>query len=160
MTTSDELVARFRDPAGFKKYIGFLGGKLAKKAYDTYSSADESGAAKSYTLDFREHEGNSYWVKAISVRGDLTPEVLGQLEQAAQLLPLGVLRYEGMMAPVIPDPIGSDDEADVIHGLSRPDEGIIVYPVSIMSKKKDAAWVLWARTGDDWYVYPLEDKKL
>lgn len=160
MTTTDELVARFTDPAGFKKYIGFLGGKLAKKAHAVYSGAEAKGAAQSYTLDTRDHEGTGYYIKAISTTGDISEATLSELTRAAQLLPLGTVRYEGMMAPTIPDAVGSTDDAADVHALSRPAEGVIVYPVTVMSKKQTVDFALWARNGDDWFVYPLEDKKL
>lgn len=160
MTTSDELVARFADENGFKKYIGFLGGKLAKKSYELYSSAQERGAAQSYILDTREHEGSHYYLRAISTRGDLDESTLAQLTQAAKLVPLGTVRYEGMMAAVIPDAVGSNDEARDIHALSRLDQGIIVYPVTELNKRAKSEWALWAIKDGEYYVYPLEDKKL
>jgi hypothetical protein len=160
VTTTDALVSRFADPAGFKKYIGFLGGKLAKASQELYSSADERGAARSYVLDTREHDGSYYYIRAISVRGDLDETTLASLTRAATLLPLGTVRYEGAMSPVLPDAVGSSAEAADVHELSRLDEGIIVYPVTELSKKALSNFALWARSGSEWFVYPIEDKKL
>ena len=160
MTTTDQLVARFSDPAGFKKYIGFLGGKRAKAAHEVFTSAEAKGAAQSYTLDTRDHEGTGYYIKAISTNGDLSESMVSELTRAAQLLPLGRVRYEGMMAPTMPDAVGCVDDAADVHALSRLAEGVIVYPVTVLSKKQTADFALWARKGDEWYVYPLEDKRL
>lgn len=160
MTTSDELVARFTDPNGFKKYIGFLGGKLAKKSHDVFSSAEQRGAVESYVLDTREHDGTYYYLRAISTQGDLDEATLGELSREAKLVPLGTVRYEGMQAAVLPDAVGSNPEAADVHALSRLDRGIIVYPVTELSKKGRSSWALWAAKGGEWFVYPIEDKKL
>lgn len=160
MTTSDELVARFLDPAGFKKYIGFLGGKRAKMSTELFSTAEERGAAKSYLLDTREHDGTYYHLRAISTRGDLDEATLAELTRAVQLVPLGTVRYEGMMAAVLPDAVGSNAEARDIHDLSPLDRGIIVYPITELSKKGKSTWALWAVKGGEFFIYPIEDKKL
>ena len=160
MTTSAELTARFEAPEGFKKYIGFLGGKLAKKSYELYSSAEQRGAAESYILDTREHDGTHYYLRAIGTRGHLDEATLARLTQAVKLVPLGTVRYEGMMAATIPDAVGSNEEARDIHDLSPLDEGIIVYPVTELTKKARSSWALWAVKDGQFYVYPLEDKKL
>jgi hypothetical protein len=163
MSTTDvatDLVARFADPAGFKKYIGLLGGKRAKASHALFSTADDRGAARSYVLNTREFDDSYYFIRVISTRGDLAEDTLDDLTRAASLLPLGSIRYEGMMAPTLPDAVGSDLEAADVHSLSRLDEGIIVYPVTELSKKGASSYALWARTGDDWFVYPIEDKKL
>lgn len=160
MTTSAELTTRFESPDGFKKYIGFLGGKLAKKSHELYASADQRGAAESYILDTREHDGTYYYLRAIGTRGHLDEATLARLTQAVKLVPLGTVRYEGMMAAVIPDAVSSNDEARDIHDLSPLDEGIIVYPVTELTKKGRSSWALWAVKDGEYYVYPLEDKKL
>jgi hypothetical protein len=163
MSTTDvttDLVARFTDPAGFKKYIGLLGGKRAKASHALFSAADDRGAARSYVLNTREFDDSYYFIRVISTRGDLDEDTLDDLTRAASLLPLGSIRYEGMMAPTLPDAVGSDLEAADVHSLSRLDEGIIVYPVTELSKKGASSYALWARAGDDWFVYPIEDKKL
>lgn len=158
--STDDLVARFTDPTGFKKYIGFLGGKLAQRAYNVYSGADERGAARSYLLDQREHDGTHYHLRAISVRGDLDEATLARLTRAVTLLPLGTVRYEGMMAATLPDAVGSTADAADVQALSEFERGIIVYPVTELSKKGASTYALWARRGDEWFIYPLEDKKL
>ena len=164
MSTTDvsttDLVARFAEPNGFKKYIGFLGGKLAGKCQAIFDSADARGAARSYLLDTRDYDGSYYYVRAISTMGDLDEGTLSELTRAATLLPLGPIRYEGMMAPTLPTAVGSDPEADLVHSLSRLDQGIIVYPVTELSKKALSTFALWARKGTEWFVYPIEDKKL
>jgi hypothetical protein len=160
MTTPDALVARFSDPAGFKKYIGFLGGKLAKAAHQAYATADQRGAAESYLLDTREHDGTYYHLRAIGTRGNLDETTLAQLAQDVKLVPLNRVRYEGMLSPTIPDAVGSNPEAGDVHALSRLDQGIIVYAVTQLSKKAASTWALWAVKGGQFYVYPLEDKKL
>ena len=160
MTTTDELVQRLSDPAGFKKIIGFLGGKRAKASHELFTTADEKGVARSYTLDQREHEGTGYYLKAISTRGDLTGDQLNELTRAAKFLPLGTVRYEGMMAPTMPEFIGSSDDANDVHSLSRLDEGIVVYPVTVLNKKREVTFAAWARKGEQWSVYPIEDNKL
>ena len=101
MTTSAELPARFEAPEGFKKYIGFLGGKLAKKSYELYSSAEERGAAESYILDTREHDGTYYYLRAIGTRGHLDEATLARLTQAAKLVPLGTVRFEGLVEGIV-----------------------------------------------------------
>lgn len=160
MTTTDELVQRLSEPAAFKKIIGFLGGKRAKAAHELFSSADEKGVARSYTLDQREHEGTGYYIKAIGTRGDLTAEQLAELTRAAKLMSLGTVRYEGMLAATMPEPLGSSDDAHDIHDLSRLDEGILVYPVTVLNKKREVTFAAWTRKGDEWSVYPIEDNKL
>lgn len=160
MTTSAELTARFEAPDGFKKYIGFLGGKLAKNAHEVYSTAEERGAAESYILDTREHDGTYYYLRAISTRGDLDEATLARLTREVKLVPLGTVRYEGMLASTIPQPLGATADARDIHDLSPLDQGVIVYPVTELSKKGRSSWALWARNGSEYYVYPLEDKKL
>ena len=160
MTTTDELVQRLSDPAGFKKINGFLGGKRAKASHELFTTADERGVARSYTLDTREHEGTGYYIKAIGTRGDLTPEQLAELTRSAKLLPLGTVRYEGMMAPTMPEVLGSSDEASDVHNLSRLDEGILVYPVTVLNKKREVTFAAWTHKGDEWSVYPIEDNKL
>jgi hypothetical protein len=160
MTTTDSIAARFTTPDGLKKHFGFLGGKRAKASHELISRADASGVAAAYTLDRREYEGSSYYVKAVSTRGDLDEGTLAELTRQATMLPLGTLRYEGMMAPTMPDAVGSDHESASIHGLSRLEQGIIVYPVSIMSKKGDAGHAFWVNAGGQWFVEPIDDKKL
>jgi hypothetical protein len=160
VTTTDALVSRFADPAGFKKYIGMLGGKRAKASHALFSGADERGAARSYLLDTREHDDAYYYIRAISVRGDLDEATLAELTRAATLLPLGTIRYEGMMAPTLPDAVGSSGEATDVHDLSNLEAGVIVYPVTELSKKGLSNFALWARSGTEWFVYPIEDKKL
>jgi hypothetical protein len=159
-TTPEELVTRLSDPAGFKKMWGFLGGKRAKAAHALFTGADAKGVARSYTLDTREHEGTGYYLKAIGTRGDLTGDQLNELTRAAKLLPLGTVRYEGMMAPTMPEFLGSSDDANDVHSLSRLDEGIIVYPVTVLNKKREVTFAAWAHQGDQWSVYPIEDNKL
>lgn len=158
-TSPEELVTRLSDPAGFKKIWGFLGGKRAKAAHALFIGADERGVARSYTLDTREHEGTGYYIKAIATHGDLTGDQLSELTRAAKLLPLGTVRFEGMMAPTMPELIGSSDASDV-NSLSHLDEGIIVYPVTVLNKKRQVTFAAWARKGSDWSVYPIEDNKL
>ena len=160
MTTTDELVVRLSDPSGFKKIIGFLGGKRAKKAHEVFTTADEKGVARSYTLDQREHEGTGYYIKAIGTRGDLTAEVLAELTRSAKLMSLGTVRYEGMLASTMPEPLFDTADASDIQRLSRLDEGIIVYPVTVLNKKREVTFAAWARKGDEWSVYPIEDNKL
>ena len=160
MTVVDDLAARFSTPEGLKKYFGLLGGKRAKLSAELIGRATASGVARAYTLDHREYEGSTYYVKAVSTRGDLDEATLSELTRAATLLPLGTLRYEGMMAATLPDELGSTDDANDIHSLSRLGQGIVVYPVSIMSKRGDASHAFWLTTGDEWYVEPIDDKKL
>jgi len=160
MSTTDDLVTRFNAPDGFKKYIGFLGGKLAKKSQEVWDTADEKGAAQSYLLDKREYDGSHYYLRAIATKGDLDEQTLAELSRAATLFPLGTVRYEGSQAAVLPDAVGSEADARDIHSISRLDEGIIVYPVTELSKKALSNYALWARSGDEYFVYPIEDKKL
>jgi len=160
MTTSAELTARFEAPEGFKKYIGFLGGKLAKRAHEVYSTADSRGAAESYVLDTREHDGSHYYLRAISIGGDLDEATLAELTREARLVPLGAVRWDGAQAAVLPDAVGSNQEAADVHSISRLDRGIVVYPVTELSKKARSSWALWAVKDGQTYVYPLEDKKL
>ena len=160
MSTTDDLVTRFSAPEGFKKYIGFLGGRRAKMSYELWESADEKGAARSYLLDKREYDGSHYYLRAISVRGDLDEATLAQLSREAALFSLGTVRYEGSQAAVLPEAVGSEADARDIHAISRLDQGVIVYPVTELSKKALSTYALWARKGDEWFVYPIEDKKL
>lgn len=161
MTTAADLTARFLDPQGFKKYIGFLGGKRAAKAHEVYSRAARKGAAQAYILDNREHDGTYYTLNAISIDGDLDEQTLAELSRQAKLMPLGTVRFEGMQAAELPDAFGSNPEANDINGLSRLDRGILVYPVTLLSKRAAATWALWAVDADGThYVYPLEDKKI
>ena len=160
MSTTDALVTRFLDPSGFKKYIGFLGGKRAAAAHEVYSTAEAKGAAKSYILDKREYDGSHYYIRAIATQGDLDEQTLAELTREATLLPLGTVRYGGAMAPTLPDSLFDTDDAADVHELSRLDRGVIVYPVTELSKKALSSYALWARTGNEWFVYPIEDKKL
>lgn len=160
MPTTDELIQRFRQPDGFKKYIGFGGGKLAKRCQDALASSDENGVCRSYTLDTRTHDGSYYFIKAIGTRGDLDENTLAELTRGATLIPLGTVRWESSMAPELPNPVGSSIEASAVHGLSRLDEGIIVYPVWHLSKKADSSFAIWARIGQQYAVYALADKKI
>lgn len=160
MSQSDDLVTRFVHPDGFKKYIGFLGGKRAKRAHEVYSTAEDRGAAQSYILDTREYEGSHYYVRAIATRGDLDEQVLAELTRQATLLPLGTVRFGGAMSPTLPETLFDARGATDVHELSRLDLGVIVYPVTETSKKARSSYALWARNGDEWFVYPIEDKKL
>jgi len=160
MATTDDLVTRFSAPDGFKKYIGFLGGKLAKKSQEVWDTADEKGAAQSYLLDKREHDGSHYYLRAIATKGDLDEQTLAELTRAVTLVPLGTVRYEGSQSAVLPDAVGSEEDASDIHSLSRLDDGVIVYPVTELNKKALSNFALWARSGDEYFVYPIEDKKL
>jgi hypothetical protein len=161
-TTPDELVQRLSDPKGFKKIFGWFGGKAAKVAHELFSTADQRGVARSYTLDYRVYErnGNGYYIKAIGTRGDLTAETLARLTQAAKVLPLGTVRYEGTMAATLPEPLGSVLDANDINSLSVLDEGILVYPVTVLDKKQDATFAVWAHQGGEWYVYPIENSRI
>ena len=161
MTTIDSIAARFSSPEGIKKYYGLFAGKRTKATVALMENAEASGVARSYTLDRREYDGSVYYVKAIGTRGDLDEATLATLTRAASLLPLGTLRYEGMLAPNLPWPLGSEDEASDVHNLSRLDEGILVYPFSIMSKKGDATYAFWVLSKEGYYsVEPIDDKKL
>jgi hypothetical protein len=161
MSPVDTLAAHFATPEAIKKYFGFLGGKRAKGTVELLANAEGSGVARAYTLDRREYEGSLYYVKAIGTRGDLDEATLAELTRAATLLPLGTLRYEGMLAPILPWPLGSDSDSDTIQNLSRLDEGILVYPYSIMSKKGDSTYAFWAKSNEGYYsVEPIDDKKL
>lgn len=160
MPTPEELAQQFRAPDGFKKYIGFLGGRLAKRCQDALASSDENGVCRSYTLDSRTHDGGYYYINAIGTRGDLDEHTVSELTREATLIPLGAVRWESSMAPQLPNAIGSDDKAAAIHSLSRLSEGIIVYPKWFVSKAGTSTFAVWARTGDDYAVFPLEDKKL
>lgn len=160
MPTTDDLVQRFSDPSGFKKYFGFLSGGRARRAHELFTTSEESGVTRAYTLDRREHDGSVYFIKAVATRGDIDENTLAELASRAALVPLGSLRYTGMMAATLPKAIGSDDEGAAVHDLSRLDEGIIVYPVSIMSTKAEATYAAWVRKGSEYFVLPLEDKKL
>lgn len=160
-TTADELVARFSQPEGFRKLFGWFVGKRARAAHALFTSAAEKGATRAYTLDRREYKDNIYYVKAISLRGDLDETVLARMTREASLLPLGTLRYEGQMAPTLPDAMGSVDDAADIHALSRPADGILVYPVSFLdAKRRDASWALWALHEGEAFVFPIDDKEL
>jgi hypothetical protein len=64
------------------------------------------------------------------------------------------------MAATLPSPVGGTDDAHDIHDLSRLDAGIVVYPVTELSKKGSSSWALWAVKDGHTYLYPLEDKKL
>ena len=160
MPTTDELTQRFTDPAGFKKYFGFMGGGRAKKSHELLTSADASGVRRAYNLDRREHEGSLYFIKAVSTAGDLDEATLASLTSEAREVALGSLRYDGMMAETLPAAIDLSADSSTVHNLSRFDDGIIVYPVSSMSTKAEASYAVWARKGDKFYVLPLEDKKL
>ena len=161
MATADDLTARFLDPEGFKKYIGFLGGKRAKASHELFSSAPRKGAAQAYILDNREHDGTYYTLNAISIDGDLDEQTLAELSRAAKLAPLGTVRFEGMQAAELPDAFGSNPEANDINSLSRLDRGILVYPVTLLGKKDRASWALWAvDAAGTFYLYPLLDKKV
>lgn len=160
MPTTEELAQRFRDPNGFKKYIGFGGGRLAKRCQDALASSDENGVCRSYTLDTRTHDGSYYYIYAIATRGDLDERTLSELTRMATLIPLGTVRWESSMAPQLPDAVGSSEKASAIHGLSRLDEGIIVYPEGFLSKRGESSFAVWARTAQHYAVYPLADKKL
>ena len=161
MTTTDDLVRRFSDPNGFKKYIGFLGGKQAKAAHAVFDGAEAKGAARSYVLDHRQHDnGNHYYVRAISINGDLDEQTLSELSRQASLLDLGKIRWEGAMAPTMPDAVSSTPDARDIHDMSRPEQGIIVYPVTEDNKKNLSSYALWAISEGQCYIYPIDDKKL
>lgn len=161
MSIADDLTARFLDPNGFKKYIGFLGGKRAKAAHELYANAPRKGAAQAYILDNREHDGTYYTLNAISIDGDLDEQTLAELARAAKLVPLGTVRYEGSQAVDLPDAFGSNPEANDINSLSRLDRGILVYPVTLLGKRDRASWALWAiDAAGTFYLYPLEDKKV
>lgn len=161
MSTADDLTARFLAPEGFKKYIGFLGGKRARAAHELYSAAPRKGAAQAYILDEREHDGTYYTLNAVSIDGDLDEQTLASLAQQAKLVPLGTVRFEGMMSVDLPDAFGSNPEANDINALSRLDQGILVYPVTLLSKRARASWALWAiDAAGTFYLYPLEDKKV
>ncbi len=163
MTTTplDTISARFASPQAIKKYFGFLGGTRAKGTVALLANAEASGVARSYTLDKREYDGSLYYVKAIGTRGDLDETTLAELTRAATMLPLGTLRYEGMLAPILPWPLGSEEEAADVHNLSRLDQGILVYPYSIMSKRGDSTYAFWAKSNEGFYsVEPIDDKKL
>lgn len=161
MTTADTLTARFLDPAGFKKYIGFLGGKRARQAHELYSSAPRKGAGQAYILDNREHDGTYYTINALSIDGDLDEATLAELARQAKLVPLGTVRFEGMMSVDLPDAFGSNPEANDINALSRLDRGIFVYPCTLLSKRASSTWALWAfDAAGTAYLYPLDDKKV
>ncbi len=160
MPSATELAQKFTEPDGFKKLFGFGGGGRAKKAHELFTTADASGVTPAYTLDVRTHEGCLYYIKAISTRGDLDEATLSELTNAAQSVPLGTMRYEGMMAATLPESMASESEASDIYGLSRLNDGIFVFPLSIMSKKGDAANAAWAEKGGEHFVLPLEDKAI
>lgn len=161
MTVVDDLAARFASPEAIKKYFGFLGGKRSKGTIELMANAEASGVARAYTLDRREYDGSLYYIKAVATQGDLDEKTLAELTREATLMPLGRLRYEGMLAPVLPWPLGSDSDSGDIQGLSRLDQGIIVYPYSIMSKKGDATYAFWVKSKEGFYsVEPIDDKKL
>lgn len=160
MSTTDSIATRFTTAEGLKKHFGLFGRTRAKLSHELITGAEATGVSPAYTLDRREYEGSVYYVKAVSTRGDLDEQTLAELTRAATMLPLGALRYDGMMAPTLPDAIGSEPEAATVHALSRPDDGILVYPFSIMSKKGDATYAFWAASGGNWFVEPIDDKKL
>ena len=159
-TTAAGLTTRFEAPDGFKKYIGFLGGRLAREATELYTTAERHGAAQSYLLDQREHDGTHYHLRAISIDRDLDEKTLAELTRAVQLVPLGTVRYEGMRGATLPTPVGGTPDARDIHDLSPLDQGIVVYPVNELSKKGSSSWALWAIKDGLTYIYPIEDKKL
>jgi hypothetical protein len=160
MATADEIVQHFTDPAGFKKYIGFLGGKRAAASTALLADADAKGAARNYVLDTREHEGTHYEIVAFSTGEGLAQGQLDQLIRQATLVPLGTVRYEGMMAAELPQAFASNDEANDINLLSDPAAGVFVLPITKSSKKTVYSWTIWAVKDGQFYAQPLEDKKL
>jgi len=160
MPTADEIVQFFSSPTGFKKYIGFLGGKRAAKSLDILTAADRRGAARTYVLDSRQHESVYYDVVAFSTGEGLSQAQLDELTRKVQLVPLGTVRYEGMQAAELPDAFASNAEANDIQRLSDPAAGVYVQPITKMKKSTSHSWMLWAAKGDDFYAYPLEDAKL
>jgi hypothetical protein len=160
MATADEIVQHFSAPAGFKKYIGFLGGKRAAKSTELFNGAERRGAARNYMLDSREHEDVHYDIVAFSTGDGLSQSQLDDLTRQAQLVPLGTLRYEGMLAATLPDAFGSNAEANDINALSDPAAGVFVLPITKMKKSATHTWTLWAAKDGEFFVYPVEDRKI
>lgn len=160
MTTPESLLTRFSDPAAFRKLFGFLLGGRAKRAHAIFAAAENKAARRTYGLDRREHEGTVYVIKAIGVQGDLSRSTLDALTRAAEMVPLGTVRYEGSNAAFLPVPFGSYENAIDITSLSRPEEGIFVFAVTLFGKKRDVSWALWANLDGVDYVLPLDDRKI
>ena len=75
-------------------------------------------------------------------------------------MPLGTIRFEGMIAATLPQPVGSAPDASEVHALSRLDDGIIVYPVTELTRRSVSTFALWARFDDEYFVLPLTDRRL
>ena len=158
--TTDELVARFAEPTGFRRYLGLFHGTLAREAFDLFATADARGALRSTVLDEREYDGSQYVVRVIATEGELDEPECEGLARRASRIPLGTIRFEGMLAATLPHPVGSVADAAEVHALSRLDRGIIVYPVTELSKRSVSTFALWARVGDDYFVFPLDDRRI
>jgi hypothetical protein len=124
------------------------------------AAADDKGAARNYVLDTREHDGTHYEIVAFSVGEGLSQEQLDRLTRQATLVPLGTVRFEGMMAAELPEAFASNTEANSINQLSDPSEGVFVLPITKSSKKSVYSWTVWAVQDGQFYARPLEDKKL
>ncbi|AJT41884.1 hypothetical protein [Psychromicrobium lacuslunae] len=152
-----ELVARYSEPAPYKKHLGSFRGKRTKAAAELFNNAEQRGARQSYLLDSRNHEGKIFSVRAISLRGDLSEQVVAELTAAAQQLSVGRLFWEGQFAPLLPEAIGSDSDAADTHSLSRLADGIIVFPTIQEGKQKPYSYCVWARQGGDYFIVPVSD---
>lgn len=157
MSTETDLVTRYSDAAPYKKHLGSLRGKRTRAAAELFNTAEQRGALKSYLLDTRNHEGKLFSVRAISTHGDLSEQVLAELSVAAQRLSVGRLFWEGQFAPLLPEAVGSDPDAADTHSLSRPAEGIIVYPTIQEGKQKPYSYCVWAQRDGRYYIVPVND---
>ena len=161
MTTTDQLEQRFAAPGGMRKFFGLLERKRAARGEQLFATADARGVCHAYTLDHRIYIDNTYFIKAISLNGELSGSTITRLTQAAELVPLGRLRWEAGTAPTLPEALGSDPDALDIHSLSSPELGILVYAVSFLGTKRGSAtYCVWARSGGDYFVLPVDDKRL
>ena len=158
--TTDELVAWFAQPSGFRRYFGLRRGELAREAHELFSAADSRGAVRSTVLDQREYDGSRYVIKAIATDGELDDAERDELADQASSVPLGTVRFEGMVAATLPRPVGSVSDASDVHAISRLERGIIVYPVTKLSKRSVSTFALWARIGEDFFVLPLDDRRI
>lgn len=158
--TVEELVARFEKPGGFRRYFGPFRRALAREAHELYVTAEARGALRSVVLDERQFDGSQYVVRAIATEGELDERRREELARHAALVPLGTIRFEGMIAATLPQPVGSAPDASEVHALSRLDDGIIVYPVTELTRRSVSTFALWARFDDEYFVFPLTDRRL
>lgn len=143
---------------------GLFGNRRAKKFATAFAGASSKGIAQAYTLTRRRIGSIDYEIKAFSPSGAVRQETIAKLRASADAVPDDIIHTENYPFDDLTPLRGGDGHwlrtANVVRGLSLPDEGVFVFDLGLLAGDGDASQLAWAIIDQELCVVVIYDKRL